>query len=362
MIPFRCNDLVNLFQDSSVAVRTTALTLLCEGYANDESILAGIFACWDKYGVEHAFADFPMLSYLPASAGLLEAACVRAANMVAGRSLTNSVTRSAGKLIEQQLQLPANELEPYMELLRKTVAKSKIFFRVDLPLQLRRQSLLNQTADQLALQLDTALARFCETQNPDALTDACLILEGLRRQHPNYLELSAVLQVTPKEGGAAWASFSATLHSLIQFSQPGLEEHLGRHLLDHREVVFSQAVEALVRCGTAAAGSTLVAQFEEANTRAQLWIARGLQRIRQPGLAARIASLATDDVHLRNALLVAQLRQLDTSHDGLAVQLQNSQSVPAQWLELLYVNQRLWPGAAVDVQRELGRAIDKLSS
>ncbi len=362
MMPFRCADLVQLFQDENAGVRTTSLTLLCEGYANDRSILAGIFASWDRFGIEKAFADFPMLSYLPASAALLDEACQRAVRMVEGRVLTDPVTRSAGKLIEQQLQLPANELEPHMSLLRETQAKSKIFFRVDLKTQTRRIELLNQTADQLAQRLDTALADHCATQNPDAITDAMLSLEALRRQHPNYLELAAVLRGSPKEGGAAWASFCTTLQSLIQFAQSGLEPHLGRHLLDHREYVFSQAVEALVRCGTEAAGIVMLEQFADANARAQQWIARGLQRIRQPGLAVRISQIETDDAQLQSALLLAQLRQLDTSHFDLAVQLRNAKPMSASWLNLLYVNQRLWPVDATEMHRELDLAIQSLSA
>jgi HEAT repeat protein len=359
MTPFRCAELVELFQDESADIRTTSLTLLCESYANDERILRGIFKAWDRFGVDKAFIDFPMLSYLPASSQLIEEACERAVRMAEGRALTDPITRAAGKLIEQLLQLPANELEPHLGLLRQTLGKSKIFFRVDLNLQIKRIDLLNRTADQLAQRLDAALSDHCSSQNPESLTDAVLSLEALRRQYPNYLELSAVLRYSPAEGGSAWASFCATLQSLIQFSQPGLEPHIGQHLVDHREYVFSQAVEALARSGSEAAGVALIEQLEAANVRARQWIARGLQRIRQPGLAARIAHIRTDDSQLRNALFVAQLRQVDSSNTELTAQLRDSPPPSASWLNLLRLNQRLWPGDAQDVHAELERILRK---
>ncbi len=358
MTTYRCSDLVDLFADDNQEIRTAALTVLCDSYANDESILPAILQAWDRFGPDKAFADFAMLSFIPAQVALLPEVCGRAAKMVAGRQLTDPITRAAGKLIEQQMQLPAAELQPHMQLLRETVATSKIFFRVDLDVQAQRIALLGLAADQIAAHLETAIAACVANDKDDAARMKAIVsLEALRRQHPQYIDLAVALAGPPKEGGAAWISFSVTLQSLIQFSQPGLEEHIGRHLLDHREYVYSMAVEAIVRCGTSMAADQLLTQFEDANTRAQHWIARGLQRVRHEHVATRIAELATADSHLKSSLVVAQLRQLDPGHQGLAKQLESQTSLPVGTAPLLLLNQRLLPSdSAVQAALERVRA------
>ena len=243
MTTFRCTELVDLFADDDQAIRTASLMVLCDSYANDELILPGILRAWDRFGADKAFADFAMLSYVPAQAALLPEVCQRAKQMVEGRTLTDPITRAAGKLIEQQMQLTAAELQPHLELLRGTVAKSKIFFRVDLGLQTQRIELLGLSADQIAAHLESAIAACVANDKDDAARMKAIIsLEALRRQHPQYIDLGVALAGPPKEGGAGWTSFSVTLQSLIQFAQDGLEEHIGQHLLDHREFVYSMAV------------------------------------------------------------------------------------------------------------------------
>ena len=363
MTTFRCSELVELFKDDSVDVRTASLTALCDAYANDTGILPAILAAWDRFGADKAFADFAMLSYVPTEANLVPEACERAAKMVVGRPLTDPITRAAGKLIEQQMQLPAAALQPHMQLLYETVSKSKIFFRVDLAMQAQRIELLNLTADQIAGHLDAAIAACLANDKDDAArTKAILSLEALRRQHPTYIDLAVALAGPPKEGGPAWTSFCVTLQSLIQFSQPGLEEPIGYHLLDHREFVYSLAVEALVRCGTPAAAEQLLTRFDDANSRAQHWIARGLQRVRSEGIAARIAKLEASDPHLKTSLVVAQLKQLDAGNTSLAEQLATQSSLPAGSVPLLKLNERLLPKSNTEVHAALDRLLKNSNS
>lgn len=358
MTTFRSSELVELFLDESVDLRTASLTALCDGYASDAGILRGILNAWDRFGADKAFADFAMLSYVPAEAGLVLEVCQRAAKMVEGRPLTDPITRAAGKLIEQQMQLPAAELHSHMPLLYETVSKSKIFFRVDLGTQAQRIELLGLTADQIATHLDAAIAASLANDKDDAARMKALIsLEALRRQHPQYIDLGVALAGPPKEGGPAWTSFCLTLQSLIQFSQPGLEEHIGYHLLDHREFVYSLAVEAIVRCGTPAAAEQLLTRFGDANSRAQHWIARGLQRVRSEGVAARIAELDATDPHLKTSLVVAQLKQLDASHQRLGEQLATQSSLPAGLAPLLRLNQRLLPQSNMEAHAGLERLL-----
>jgi hypothetical protein len=362
MTTFRCAELVELFLDDAVDLRTASLTALCDGYANDVGILPAILQAWDRLGVDKAFADFAMLSYVPTEADLVPEACERAAKMVLGRQLTDPVTRAAGKLIEQQMQLPAAALQPHMQLLYETVSKSKIFFRVDLGIHAQRIELLGLTADQIAGHLDSAIAASLANDKDDAArTKAILSLEALRRQHPTYIDLAVALSGPPKEGGPAWTSFCVTLQSLIQFSQAGLEEAIGHHLLDHREFVYSLAVEALVRCGTPAAAEQLLTRFDDANSRAQHWIARGLQRVRCEGVAARIANLDATDAHLKTSLVVAQLKQLDAGNERLAEQLATQPSLPAGSVPLLKLNERLLPKNNSEVHVALERLLKSAS-
>ena len=362
MTTFRCTELVDLFADNDQAIRTAALTVLCDSYATDEIILPGILRAWDSFGADKAFADFAMLSYVPAQAALLPEVCQRAKQMVEGRTLTDPITRAAGKLIEQQMQLTAAELQPHLELLRDTVAKSKIFFRVDLGLQSQRIELLGLSADQIAAHLESAIAACVANDKDDAARMKAIIsLEALRRQHPQYIDLGVALAGPPKEGGAGWTSFSVTLQSLIQFSQDGLEEHIGQHLLDHREFVYSMAVEALVRCGTVKAAEQLLTRFDDANSRAQHWIARGLQRVRGENIASRIAHLVTLDSHLKASLLLAQIRQLDAGFDQLAKQLEKPITLPIGSTPLLQLGQRLLPQSDA-IQSALSKLIGSSSS
>ena len=358
MTTFRCSELIECFGDDSPEVRTAALTALCDGYANDPGILPAILKAWDRFGIAQAFADFAMLSFLPTEADFVPEVCERAARMVEGRPLTDPITRAAGKLLEQQMHLPAASLKPRMTLLRETVSKSKIFFRVDLGLQTQRMELLGLSADQIAVHLDAAIAAWLANDKDDAArTKAIISLEALRRQHPQYIDLAVALAGPPKEGSPAWLSFCVTLQSLLQFSQLGLEESIGRLLLDHRESVYSLAVEAIVRCGTPAAAEQLLTRFDDANSRAQHWIARGLQRVRIEGVAAKVAELDATDTHLKTSLVIAQLKQLDASHQGLARLLQMQISLPAGCGPVLQLNQRLLPQSNTEAQAALERLL-----
>ncbi|OYW16791.1 MAG: hypothetical protein B7Z55_13825 [Planctomycetales bacterium 12-60-4] len=115
------------------------------------------------------------------------------------------------------------------------------------------------------------------------------------------------------------------------------------------------AVEAIVRCGTPAAAEQLLTRFDDANSRAQHWIARGLQRVRSEGVAARVAELEASDAHLKSSLVIAQLKQLDAGHQGLAAQLATQTSLPTGSAPLLRLNQRLLPN-----NTEVQAALDRL--
>jgi hypothetical protein len=157
------------------------------------------------------------------------------------------------------------------------------------------------------------------------------------------LDLDSVLQFSPPSGGAQAASFSLTLHSLIQFEQPGLAAQLGQHLSDSRESIFTNIVEALVRLGNAEAADAFVEAFPACEQTNQRWIARGLQRIRVFGLADRIAQLRETvlDPALWLMLLIAEVRQFDPSSAGrIASQLTRLQSFSETLIDSLTIYAR----------------------
>jgi hypothetical protein len=132
--------------------------------------------------------------------------------------------------------------------------------------------------------------------------------------------------------------------------------------LDHREFVYSLAVEAMVRCGTPAAAEQLLTRFDGANSRAKHWIARGLQRVRSEGVSARIAELEIPDGHLKTSLVIAQLKQLDAGHLGLAEQLATQTNLPTGSAPLLRLNQRLLPKSNTEVHAALDRLLKSASN
>jgi hypothetical protein len=320
MSEFEHDPLIELLLADRPTVRTNALELLSDSYADDPRITEFVFRQWDRLGVAEAFPEFPLLPYFPVDATRIDECCQRSAKMVAGRKLTDPETRCAGKLIEHLTMLPADALEPHFELLEKTTQQSKIFFRVDLPGIHQRIEFASLTADQLAEQLDEAITRLSANPEDEHATKQALNAIGtLRRQHPDYLDLQSVIGQVPSDQGPQAISFQLTLQSLIEFSHPGLEPELAQHLADERESVHSIASTALVRTRTRLAAHSLIEQYQQTPPENQKWIARGLQRIRVPGSFLEIADCLgqlrgrTTDPALRLMLLVAELRQLDPS-------------------------------------------------
>lgn len=342
MRDFRNDDLLELLAGEDSRLRMLALHFLCEGYAEDERLLPLVFTAWDRWGVAEAFTEFPLLSYLPVTPPVIEECCQRASHMVAGRKLTDPVTRCAGKLIEQVVRLPVSELGAHLLALEEVTAQSKIFFRVDLDGLRERLSWMEQPADALAERLDEAI--FALAQNQDRLASGLHALEALRLYHPDYLDLANVVARRPVESGPPAASFQLTMQSLLQQPQPGLEVRLSQHLKDEREGVQTIAVEALVRAGTPKAAAAFVSQFESADNRQQQWIARGLQRVRAAGLADAISELRarTTDPTLWLMLLIAELRQFNfREHERVTAELNRLVSHPEALRDALDVYNHL---------------------
>jgi hypothetical protein len=236
--------------------------------------------------------------------------------MAQQRKLTDPVARCAGKLLEQVTCSKASALQPHVEKIQEVSTTSKIFFRVDNSTVRDRVALLETSADDLAARLDEAIATLSrESSATAAFLQGLHALEALRFQHPTYIDMGSAVSQSPPSDGPRAISFQLSMHSLIQYAQVGTEAQLAQHLLDAREPVYVNAVEALVRVGSPLAAAYLIAQFEQAQPTAQRWIARGLQRIRAEGLAVEIASLRErmEDPALWLMLLVAEVRQMDSA-------------------------------------------------
>lgn len=350
MRTFANADLQRMLLDDEPQFRMLALEFLSEGYAEHGQIMPDVFSMWDRCGVAEAYPEFPMLSHLAIAPALIDECCRRAAQMVVERKLTDPSTRCAGKLLEQVTAGQAVDLASHLNTIRETSKASKIFFRVDLPALQHRVDLLGSSADHLAVRLDSAIETLSRQPGDSApFMDGLHALEALRWQHPDYLDMRAAIAQSPPESGPAAISFQLSMQSLIQFPQTGSEAHLAKHLLDQRETIFVNAVEALVRCGTPLAAAHLLAAFPDAQSQAQRWIARGLQRIRGLGLATEIAQLrqTTDDPALWLMLLVAEVRQFDPeSIPRLTSELPRVKAFAGALLDALNVYVRLQTHAA----------------
>ncbi len=311
---FQNQDLIGLLADDTSSARMLALHFLSEGDADDASILPAVFAGWDRWGADAAYPEFPLLSYVYVPAATIAETIERARAMLVARKLTDTSTRCAGKLIEQVCNLPSAELRDYQKDIEGLVAQSKIFFRVDASAIGRRLELKNWEADQLAQQLDRSIEALSQkSDNSRAFHQGLEALEALRREHPSYLDMATAIAHSPPDNGPQAVSFQLSIHSLIQFSQEDTEAALAKHLLDPRESIHSNALEALVKLGTPLAAAYMISQFDTAAEPGQRWIARGLQRVRGLGLADEIANLRenTSDPALWLMLLVAETRQFE---------------------------------------------------
>jgi hypothetical protein len=268
------------------------------------------------------------------------------------RSLTHIGVRCAGRLLEHVSRLPATQLAPHLDSIRQVAASHKIFFRVNIDLLQRRIEMANQSADYLAGQLDSAIARLTQqSQDPEAfqqpeslLQQARLSLEALRRYHPDYMDLEKVLEGGSTTDDRGTVSFQLVLASLADFAlttDGNLDEALGRLLLSPNPAVLQQSIEALTKRGSGFSATVICQHFAEAAENNQNWIILGLQRMRVQGLAPLICKMRnqTDNPFQKSQLLVAELNQMDLNQAGqLADTLDRISAAGAQELSKSIMN------------------------
>lgn len=305
--------LVAALGSDSEMYRTRALSLLSASYSDDDRIYPAVVSGWEEYGYDEAFPDFPMVSHFPIPAGQVAECIELAAKSAASGPLKSKRVRCAGKLLEQLVRHPVEMLKEHAGAIEKVAESAKIFFRVN-PKQLRtRIEMSEQPLESLTEQLDAAVAEL--TKKPEA--DAAWIqgrfaLEALRNYHTDTIDMAAAIRLSEPQA-APNPSFWLALESLSIEPQRGLEEQIAVHLHHPEEKVFTTAVEALVRAGTAEAAARLIHAITGAPSNNRTWIIRGLQRIRAAGLAEELRKLRAEsnDQKIWMMLLVAELNQLE---------------------------------------------------
>lgn len=309
------DSLIDTLHHPDQTVRMRALTVLCDGLAEGQRIFPAVRVGWEKWGADAAFPDFPMLSHFPVARESVSEAVTLAGAMAADGKLTDKRTRCAGKLLEQIVRLPLEDIEEHLEAIESVASSAKIFFRVR-PQNIRlRQELRSLPLNQLSDRLDSAIASAVDPNVADgAVEEGLFALDALRRYHPDAIDMAAAIRKAADSGPSA-VSFSLSMDSLSRHAQPDLEEVIASHLHASQESVFTRAVEALVRSETPAAAARLVLAMQGAPSNNRTWIVRGLQRVRAEGLAEQLRQLRSQasDQKLWLMLLVAELNQLDST-------------------------------------------------
>lgn len=133
-------------------VRTASLDLLSSSYASDPSILSSVISAWDRFGVEAAYSDFPLISHLAIASEQMSVVLSRAREYSEGRKLTDRVCRCAGKLAEAISVERASSFAPYLDQIKQLKSSSKIFFRV--PIDVMEQRAEGLVREPSSLELD----------------------------------------------------------------------------------------------------------------------------------------------------------------------------------------------------------------
>ena len=146
------NQLIRWLGHSDARVRSASLDLLSNSYASDPAILTSILAGWDRFGVEAAYSDFPLISHLAIGPDQMPVVLARAREYSQDRKITDRVCRCAGKLAEAISVERASSFAPYLSDLKTLKSSSKIFFRV--PIQVMEQRAEGLTREPCSLELD----------------------------------------------------------------------------------------------------------------------------------------------------------------------------------------------------------------
>lgn len=298
---------VQWLNDSNKLVRSSSLELLASSYSTNQHWLPAIFEAWDRYGVEEAFPEFPLLTHLEIPAEMVEECITRAQKMVEGRPLTDKVCRCGGKLIEALSVSSPNHFAPYLSQVKELKSSSKIFFRIDL----KRMEYRAELADQEPAV--EPLDRWFEQETPPDLPMGIyphLEAAYLRGQADSALKL--VFEQLPSDQRRPFA-LEACFELATRYRLLGYENYFAEGLDDEDTSVADASAIALSRCRNDQVLSLIADKFANYSKNGQLRSSDVLRRSRlakTPELL-RFLHAASQGTAVQQALRIAEVLQFD---------------------------------------------------
>jgi hypothetical protein len=251
-------------------VRSASLELITSSYVSNHDIVPSLFSAWDRWGPEHAFPDFPLISHLPIQADKVAECLSRAESMSAGRKLTDRTCRCAGKLVEALSVCDASVFQSHLEAIEALKQSSKVFFRVPIVSMKERVAALQRSSSSLCLDF--------EDGQP---TDIAIALEVLlqRGEATSWIERGFREWIDDQEPSSLAV---AVLELASRHPIPGFEDPLLQLLQSDRASIADQASIALVRCRSPRTLTLIADRFAKMGRAGQL---RSIDIIRRTRLA-----------------------------------------------------------------------------
>ena len=266
--------LIRWLLHSDQRIRSASLDLLSSSYCSSPEILKNVQEVWTREGVEAAFRDFPLISHLSIPAEKVGEILARAAQMIAGRKLTDRVCRCAGKLLEALSVERASTFAPHLEAIRSLKQESKIFFRVPIESMELRAAALERQASSLHLDF--------EDGQP---ADIVIALESLweRGEADRWIERGMQAWINSSVGSASASPLAVAVLELVsRHSIRGVEESL-MELVDRDEAsVADLATIGLVRGRNPQTQQLIAERFAKMSRSGQLRSLDLIRRMRLP--------------------------------------------------------------------------------
>lgn len=291
-----------------VRVRTAALEQLTEGFESSAEMLQAIFAAWDRFGVNEAYPEFPLVMHLPTPESMIDEAISRAASMALGRKLIEPGCRCAGKLMEAYSIASTASYRERMEAIISLKQVSKIFFRVDIDGMYQRLELSKKTSDELREHFSAK-----SKPNSEMTYDLSFALHELHYRN----EADDLLRLGLDAATAADVTCSAFTQACLQVASRNTthgHEIALLELLDHSNSGISDlATIALSRCQSGKTLDAISSRFVSLMPQGQIRATEVLKRLRVPGAASRIRFLREESKNpdANEALFAAEILQFD---------------------------------------------------
>jgi hypothetical protein len=293
--------LIRWLSHGDAKVRNVALEILTGSFSQDASIVPTIFKNWDRFGVDAAYPEFQLVSYLPIQEPQVAECLHRAAAMIEGRKLTDRVCRCAGKLLESVSVHPPEYFKSHLPFIRILHASSKIFFRVALDwLQVRSDALHRPTHSLLA------------DLNDGNDNDVAIALECLYYRHEADSLIRRGLHEAATESQRSSLA-NATMALATRLPLESFESQL-LGLIEHRDLTVSDAATiGLARCRDPKTPSLIAEAFPKLSRLAQLRAIEVVRRGRFPKSSELLRYLLPHgvDFSVQDAIRIAEVMVFD---------------------------------------------------